>query len=78
MRKKYKYLVNNKEMSKKEFEAQLKMCCQKVINTTVYFGWCGVDMCEFDKEKFNSYMRDIERGVKVITHGKNFVRKQVV
>ena len=77
MRRKYKYFVNDNEMSKKDFENELKLCCQKVKDTIVC-GYIGVDLCELDKKEFNSDMRDIENGIRVIRDGKMFRRKAVI
>lgn len=77
MRRKYKYFVNDKEMSKKDFVNELKLCCQKVKDTVVC-GYIGIDFCEFDKKEFNSCMRDINDGIRVIHKGKMFRRKAVI
>ena len=77
MRRKYKYFVNDVEMSKKDFENELKLYCQKVVHTS-YCGCIGVDFCEFDNKQFNSCMKDIQNGIRIITQGKTFKRKVVI
>ena len=71
MRKKYKYLVNGNELSRKDFMDELKKCCYKVVHTEVIAGWCGVDFCEPDEKKFNKNMRDVNNGIIVMFPHKN-------
>lgn len=80
MRKRYSYFINGEAFSKQEFVKELKMCCKKVVSTDVVTGWCGVDLCEFDENKFNKYMRDIEKGSIIAFYDSNkvFCRKEIV
>ena len=80
MRKKYDYFVNKNKVSRKDFIYELKRCCQKVIRTDVIAGWCGVGLCEFDENKFNKYMRDVEKGNIIAFYDSNkvFCRKEIV
>ena len=80
MRNKYDYFINNEKVMKKDFVKELKSCCQKVIQTDVIAGWCGVSLMDFDEEKFRQNMRDIENGVVVmfLERNKTFKRKKVV
>ena len=79
MRNKYDYLINNEKFTKKDFMTELKSCCRKVIHTEVIAGWCGVDLVDFDEEKFNKTMRDIEKGYVVLflQYNKTFKRQKV-
>lgn len=80
MCKRYNYFINGEAFNKQEFIKELKMCCKKVISTDVIAGWCGVDWCEFDENKFNKYMRDIEKGsiIAFCDSNKVFRRKEIV
>lgn len=80
MRKRYNYFINGEAFSKQEFVKELKMCCKKVVSTDVVAGWCGVDCCEFDENKFNKYMRDIEKGsiIAFCNSNKVFRRKEII
>ena len=80
MRKRYNYFINGEAFSKQEFIKELKMCCKKVISTDVIAGWCGVDWYEFDENKFNKYMRDIEKGniIAFCDSNKVFRRKEII
>lgn len=80
MRKRYNYFINGEAFSKQEFVKELKMCCKKVVSTDVVAGWYGVDLCEFDENKFNKYMRDIEKGSIIAFYDSNkvFCRKEIV
>jgi hypothetical protein len=79
MRKKYDYFVNKNKVSRKEFIKELESCCQKVVDTDVVAGWCGIDFVEFDKKKFNRCMRAINNGSGVcfIDAQKSFEREEV-
>ena len=65
MRRKFRYLVDNKEMKRKDFENELKRYCQKVVRTD-YCGCIGIDVCDVDESYFNRCMRDINKGIVVI------------
>ena len=76
MRKKYNYFVNGTKMSRKEFMDKLKMDCQKVVHTN----WCGdigIDLCDFDKKKFNHYMRSVKNYVFIVIGHNCYRRKEV-
>lgn len=78
MRRKFNYFVNGERLSRKEFIEELKMCCQKVVRTDVIAGWCGVSLCDLDKERFKKNMRDVEKGIIVMfpDRNKTFARKE--
>lgn len=76
MRKKYKYFVNQKEMSRKDFVHRLEEHSQRVVSTDMV-GCIGVDMCEFDKKTFDKYMREINNGWVLIIGRDVFSRKEV-
>ena len=80
MRKKYNYFINGKDFTKQEFVNELKLCCRKIVSTDVVAGWCGVEYCEFDENKFNKYMRDIEKGSIIVFYDSNkvFRRKEII
>ena len=65
MRKKYAYFVDNVAMPKKDFIKELKKCCQRVVQTDVIAGWCGVDIVGFDEKMFNTELRNINNKIRV-------------
>ena len=78
MRRKFRYLVDKTEMSKKDFENELKKYCNEVVRTD-YMGCIGVDLLAFDEKKFKSCMREVEKGTVVLflEYDKSF-RREVV
>ena len=76
MRKQYIYLINGKEMSRKEFMDRLRVDCQRVVKTG-YYGYVGIDICEFDQKKFNHCVYEINRGVILLIGNKDYRRKEV-
>jgi hypothetical protein len=78
MRNKYDYFINNEKVTRKDFIKELESCCQKVVDTDVIAGWCGVDLMGLDKKKFRETMRDIEKGVTVMFFGRNKTFKRKV
>lgn len=75
MRKKYNYFVNGKMMSRKKFMDELKMDCQRIVETNCC-GYIGIDVCEFDQKKFNHWMYEINRGVILFIGNKDYRRKE--
>ena len=78
--KKYNYFVNNVQVPKKDFFAQLRDSCQRVVDTDVIAGWCGVDIMEFDEKRYKRCLRDLNDGVEIFiigSHSKSFKRKEV-
>lgn len=78
MKRKYVYYFNKEEVSKKEFTHKLQMDCQKVVSTDCSCGF-GVDLMEFDKNKFNESMRAVEDGSHVVFLGSRnkYYRREV-
>lgn len=57
-----KYLINNREITRKAFFASLRQDCSKVISTTVIAGWCGVDISRFDEKHYRRCLRRLRQG----------------
>ena len=76
--KKYTYLVNNKEVKRKEFIGKLQGCCL-IVTDRSFIGDLGITFCEVDLKKFNKCMRSINQGVEVvfIDERKSFSRKEI-
>ena len=66
MRKKYNYFVDNVQVKRNEFFAQLKKYSYRDRLVDVINGWCGVSVREFDEEKYKERMRDINNGYIVL------------
>lgn len=66
MRKKYNYFVDNVQVKRCEFFAQLKKYSYRDRLVDVINGWCGVSVREFDEEKYKERMRDINNGYIVL------------
>ena len=79
MYRKYNYFVNGKKMQRKEFISELKKCCRRVVRTDEISDWFCIDLCEFDKKKFNKEMRYVEKDMMVIfpDYNKTFYRKEI-
>lgn len=65
MKKKYNYFVNDIQVPRKDFFAQLRNQCQRVAHTEVIAGWCGVDFMEFDEKRYKRCVRDINDGADI-------------
>ena len=80
MRKKYQYFVDNVQVKRGEFFAQLKKYSYRDRLVDVINGWCGVSVREFDEEKYKERMRDINNGYVVLVMDENvskaFKRKE--
>ena len=57
-----KYLIDGKEVRKKDFYQTLRLDCVKVVSTDVIAGWCGVDCVEFDEKKYADTLRNLREG----------------
>lgn len=66
MRKKYQYFVDNVQVKRSEFLAQLKKYSYRDRLVDVINGWCGVSVREFDEKKYKERMRDINNGYIVL------------
>lgn len=71
MRKKYNYFIDNVQVKRSEFFAQLKKYSYKDRLVDVINGWCGVSIREFDEKKYKERMRDINNGYVVLVFVEN-------
>ena len=78
--KKYNYFVDNVQVQRNEFFAQLKQHSYKDRLVDVINGWCGVSVREFGEKKYKERVRDINKGYVVIVFsgqaGKAFKRME--
>ena len=78
---KYNYFVDGIQVKRNEFFEQLRNWSQKSRRVDTIAGWCGVDIMEFDKKKYDAHVRDINNGIGLtIIEGrasKSFRRKLV-
>lgn len=78
---KYNYFVDNVQVKRSEFFKQLKNLSQTTRCVYTIDGWCGVDIMEFDEEKYKGYVKDINNGfIVTVLDGKlckRFKRKLV-
>jgi hypothetical protein len=76
---KYNYFVDNIQVNRSEFFKQLRQLSQTARRVDTIAGWCGVDIMEFDEEKYNGHVKDINSGFVVIVMSgklsKSFRRK---
>ena len=56
------YYINSIVTSKEVFFKWLRVDCRKVVDTDVVAGWCGVDICDFDKKKYSQMLRKLRKG----------------
>jgi hypothetical protein len=63
---KYNYFVDNVQVKRSEFFNQLKNLSQTARRVDTIAGWCGVDIMEFDEEKYKGYLKDINEGFAII------------
>lgn len=81
MNKKYAYFIDNVQVSRNDFFKELKRKCQRVVDTQVIAGWCGVDLMGFDEKSYRKYVRDINNGANVVflsaKSSMTFKRKEV-
>lgn len=79
--KKYNYFVDGVQVKRSDFFKELRNWSQTARRVDTIAGWCGVDIMEFDKKKYNEHIRDINNGVGLtIIEGmasKSFKRKLV-
>lgn len=69
--RKYNYFVDNVQVKRSEFFKQLRHWSQTARRVDTINGWCGVDIMEFDEEKYKGYMKDINNGfVVIVLNGK--------
>lgn len=69
---KYNYFVDNVQVKRSDFFKQLRNWSQTSRRVDTIAGWCGVDIMEFDEEKYKGYIRDINNGfVVVVLDGKS-------
>ena len=78
--KKYNYFVDNVQVKRSEFFAQLKKYSCKDRLVDVINGWLGVSVREFDEKKYKERVRDINKGYIVLVFvgqtGKAFKRTE--
>lgn len=77
--KKYNYFVNNVQVPRKDFFAQLRNACYRVVDTDVIGGWCGIDFMEFDEKRYKRCLRDLNNNIEIFIIGSNsksFKRKE--
>ena len=68
---KYNYFVDNVQVNRSEFFKQLRNWSQTARRIDTIAGWCGVDIMEFDEEKYKGYVKDINNGfVVIVLNGK--------
>ena len=69
--RKYNYFVDNVQVKRNEFFKELKHWSQTARRVDTINGWCGVDIMEFDEEKYKGYVKDINNGfVVIVLNGK--------
>lgn len=77
--RKYNYFVDNVQVKRNDFFNQLRNWSQTARRVDTIAGWCGVDIMEFDEDKYNGYVKDINNGFVVIVvdgkSNKKFQRK---
>lgn len=69
--KKYNYFIDNVQVKRNEFFAQLKQYSYRDRLVDVINGWCGVSVREFDEKKYKERMRDINNGYVVLVFVEN-------
>lgn len=68
---KYNYFVDNVQVTRNEFFAQLKKYSYKDRLVDVINGWCGVSVREFDEKKYKEHVKDINNGYVVLVMNGN-------
>ena len=69
--RKYNYFVDNVQVKRSEFFKQLRHWSQTARRVDTINGWCGIDIMEFDEEKYKGYVKDINNGfVVIVLNGK--------
>lgn len=63
---KYNYFVDNVQVKRNEFFKELKHWSQTARRIETIAGWCGVDIMEFDEEKYKGHVKDINEGFAII------------
>lgn len=69
--RKYNYFVDNVQVKRNEFFAQLKKYSYKDRLVDVINGWCGVSVREFDEKKYKEHVKDINNGYVVLVMNGN-------
>ena len=77
--RKYNYFIDNTQVNRNDFFKELRNCSQTARRIDTIAGWCGIDIMEFDEEKYKEYVKDINNGFVVIVmkgkYSKAFRRK---
>lgn len=59
------YTINSTRVTRKEFFDALKADCQRIVST-VQAGTFGADLMEFDPEKYQRTLRNLQAGHMVL------------
>ena len=71
--RKYNYFVDNVQVKRNDFFNQLRNLSQTARRIDTIAGWCGVDILEFDKKKYDRFVRDINNGIGIfVSDGKHY------
>ena len=69
--RKYNYFVDNVQVKRSEFFKELRNWSQTARRIDTINGWCGVDIMEFDEDKYKGCVKDINNGfVVIVLNGK--------
>lgn len=74
---KYNYFVDDVQVKRSDFFKQLRYHSQTARRVDTIAGWCGVDIMEFDEEKYKERVKDINDGWAIcIPNGKLYKKFQ--